>query len=215
MVAGLDEAGRGSIIGNLFLAIVEADGKTLEDFKKWGIRDSKLLTKKKRKELASKIKENSKWAIASVNPEEIDNRFSNGLNLNTLEALKYAELINNLKPSKVIIDCPSPNILSFKKNMEAYLEVEPELVLEHKADENHVVVGAASILAKNARDEHIQNLSELCGIDLGSGYPSDPVAMRGMNKLIGTSFDLYIRKSWEPYIKIREEREQKKLGDFK
>lgn len=215
VVSGIDEAGRGSILGNLFIALVETDNKTIEYFKSIGVKDSKLLTDKRRTELAEKIRERSVWAIASLDPQEIDNRFSNGLNLNSLEAVKYAELINKIKPKKVIIDCPSPNIPAFKKTVEGYIETKPELVLEHKADLNHVIVSAASVLAKDEREKHIKSLSEMCGVNLGSGYPSDPVAMKGVNQIMNTEFSLYIRKSWMPYLKIREGLEQKKLGDFR
>ena len=214
MVSGLDEAGRGSILGNLFIAIVEANEETIKMFEKEGVKDSKLLTKNRRAELAEKIKDNSVWMITSVDPQQIDSRFSDGINLNELEAIKYAELINKVNPRKAIIDCPSPNPISFKKTMEKYIETKTELLLEHKADANHIIVAAASVLAKNARDEHIATLSEMCGVNLGSGYPSDPIAMKGLKKIMGTEYDLYIRKSWMTYTRIKEEKEQKKLGDF-
>jgi len=187
MVSGLDEAGRGCLVGNLFLAIVEADNETIEKFKEGGVKDSKLLSSEKRGELAVKIKENSTWAIASLDPQEIDGRF----------------------------DCPSTNITAFTAKVKSYLETDTILVLEHKADLNHVIVGAASILAKEEREKHIKLLSEMCGVNLGSGYPADPIAMKGAKKLIGTEFDLYLRKSWATYSKMVENKEQKKLGDYK
>ncbi len=214
MVAGLDEAGRGSILGNLFIAIVDADESTIRKMKKWGVKDSKLLSPKKREELSEKIKANTKWAITSLNPQEIDGRFGNGLNLNKLEAIKYADLINKIKPEKAIIDCPSPNIIAFRNLLKRFIETNTELIVEHKADLKYTIVGAASILAKTERDKHINALSEMCGVNLGSGYPSDPIAMKGVNKLMNTEYSVYIRKSWEPYLRIRREKEQKKLGDF-
>ena len=83
-------------------------------------------------------------------------------------------MINKLKPDKVIVDCPSNNIEDYSDYIKKKLNVDCELVAEHKADLNHLVVGAASILAKVTRDREIEKIKKKIGQNIGSGYPADP-----------------------------------------
>lgn len=214
-IAGIDEAGRGAILASLHLAIVMSDKKTINEFKKMGIRDSKLLTPGRREQLASKIKKMADYGLVKVSPDKIDSRFSDGSNLNWLEGRKMAELINTHKPDVVYIDCPSVNLKKFKGFLKARLDYNPKLVVEHKADQNYPVVGAASIIAKVSRDSEIAKLSKKIGIYCGSGYSSDPIAIKAVKKMIHTPLEKHIRKSWYTYSRIKEEKEQRKLGDFK
>ena len=205
----------GSVIGSLHLAIVMSDKKTSDEFKKMGIRDSKLLTPGRREQLASKIKKMADYGLVKVSPDKIDSRFSDGSNLNWLEGRKMADLINKYKPDIIYIDCPSTNIKKFKGFLKARLDYEPELVVEHKADQSYPVVSAASILAKVSRDSEIAKLGKEIGIHCGSGYSSDPIAIKAVKKMLHTPLEKYIRKSWYTYYRIKEEKEQRKLGDFK
>ncbi|MFA7708465.1 MAG: ribonuclease HII, partial [Candidatus Pacearchaeota archaeon] len=114
-VLGIDEAGRGPVIGPMIIAgVMIEQGKeaTLGE-----VKDSKLLAHKKRIELSKIIMENSKFLIIEVKPKEIDEAVESkeGMNLNWLEAHKQAEIINKLSPDKVIIDCPSINCSAYEK----------------------------------------------------------------------------------------------------
>jgi len=169
-ILGIDEAGRGPIIASMYLVGVLGDETVEEKFKQMGVKDSKLLTHKKRCLLEGKIKDLAlKVKIIQVKPEEIDMAVDGGkLNLNWLEAHKQAEIINELKPDKVIIDCPSPNIKKFKEYLLNLIEDKRvELVVEHKADKNYFIVGAASIIAKCEREKEVAELKKKYG-DFGS-----------------------------------------------
>src|SRR3989338_7293360 len=156
-VCGIDESGRGPVIGPMVIAGVVVTEDKLDELKNLGVKDSKLLSARKREYLFDKITEKAdKYEIIIVYPKEIDETLRHpSLNLNILEKLKIADIINKLKPDKAIIDCPSPNANAFKMQLKAELSYKPELIVEHKADTNYVIVGAASVLAKVTRDREI------------------------------------------------------------
>lgn len=217
LICGIDEAGRGPIIGPLVmcgLLVKEEDEKKLV---KLEVKDSKLLTKVKREFLFDKIKEISyKYEIIAIYPEEIDRAVNNhdGLNLNKLEARKTAEIINMLNPDKAIIDAPSNNIKSYKEYLLGYIKNKKiELVLEHKADLNYPVVSAASILAKVTRDAEIDKIKKRIKVDFGSGYMSDPKTASFLEKYYEKHSELF-RKSWMPYQDKMNKKFQSRLEDF-
>jgi ribonuclease HII len=217
LICGLDEAGRGPVIGPLVmcgLMVKEGDEKELVKLK---VKDSKLLTKKKREFLFDKIKNISyKYEVVVIGPDEIDKAVNNhdGLNLNKLEARKSAEIINTLKPDKVIIDAPSNNIKSYKEYLSGYIKNRKiELKLEHKADLKYPVVSAASIIAKVTRDNEIEKIKKRIKVDFGSGYMSDPKTVAFLERHYETYPDLF-RKSWFPYKDIVSKKFQRKLEDF-
>src|SRR3989338_8452465 len=120
LICGIDEAGRGPLIGPLVICgavINEKDGARLKNI---GVKDSKLLTPKQREDLFDKVKSIVKsYKILIVEPDEIDNAVeSDTLNLNWLEAVKSAEIIHSLekevKIDKTILDCPSNNISAYR-----------------------------------------------------------------------------------------------------
>ena len=179
IVFGTDEAGKGSLIGNLCMAGVIVEESKVGDLEAIGAKDSKLLTHKKRIEVAKEIKKIVKdYIVVEALPSEIDEAIdgNNSLNLNWFEANHIAEMINKLKPDTAIIDCPSPNIEKFTDYIKNRLDnKEIKLIVEHKADANHFPVAAASILAKVARENNVKKIEEEVGESIGSGYPSNPV----------------------------------------
>ncbi|MFH0867841.1 MAG: ribonuclease HII [Candidatus Woesearchaeota archaeon] len=217
LICGIDEAGRGPILGPLVmcgLLIKEEDEKKLV---KLEVKDSKLLTKARREFLFDKIKDVSyKYEIIEIYPDEIDNAVNNhdGLNLNKLEARKSAEIINLLKPDKAIIDAPSNNIKSYKEYLMGYVKNKNiKLILEHKADVNYPIVSAASILAKVTRDNEIEKIKKKIKIDFGSGYMADPKTVDFLEKYYEKHSELF-RKSWMPYQNKVNKKFQSKLEDF-
>ncbi|MBL7100902.1 MAG: ribonuclease HII [Nanoarchaeota archaeon] len=88
-----------------------------------------------------------------------------------------------------------------------------ELILEHKADLNHPVVAAASILAKVTRDNEIEKIKQDIKIDFGSGYPSDPITKEFLEKN-HRKYSKIFRKSWSSYKEILNKKFQKKLEGF-
>ena len=163
LVAGIDEAGRGPIVGPLIIAGILINEEDSAKLKTIGTKDSKLLTHKKRIALAKqilKIIKNQK--IILVQPNEIDNAVQghDGLNLNWLEARKTAEIINHLRPDKAIIDCPSPNIKAYSNYLKKFINNQNiEIIVEHKA-EKYEPVAAASIIAKVAREDEVEKIEK-------------------------------------------------------
>ncbi len=202
LIAGIDEAGRGPIIGPMVMAGVLMEENDERKLKELGVKDSKLLFPAEREKLFEQIKGIVKdFSIIIVPPQEIDAAVngSNGLNLNRLEAKKTAEILNSLKPEIVIVDCPSNNIEAYSALLSSQLSFKPKkMVMEHKADVNYVVAAAASILAKVTRDREIENIKSSIKKDFGSGYLSDQKTQAFFEQHYLTHADIF-RKSWKPY----------------
>ncbi|MBS3147132.1 ribonuclease HII [Candidatus Woesearchaeota archaeon] len=199
----------------MVLSGILTDEEGIESLKSIGVKDSKKLTPRKRAYLFNKIiKIVKKYSILTVFPEEIDGKLNHGINLNDIEAIKSAQIINELKPDKVIIDCPSPNLKAWKNYvLELLNDKKIELIVEHKADSNHIPCAAASILSKVTRDNEIEKIKKKIGIDFGSGYPSDPITKKFLKENID-KFPEIFRKSWSTYSDQKGTKLQKSLGDF-
>lgn len=222
-IGGVDEAGRGPVLGPMVMAIVAASPTQLEFLKSIGVKDSKLLTEKKREQLFREIKKNLPSAIIKLKPEEIDKHvLAQNSSLNNLEAITSAKLIKEVSKlasiKNVMLDLPS-------KNKEEYLRVVKsklsfplnslDINAEFKADLNYVVVGAASILAKVTRDREIKNMEKKLGFSIGSGYPSDKYTVESLHKNFKKLKDSkFVRLSWATVKELLEKREQTKLSNF-
>ena len=217
LVCGIDEAGRGPIVGPMVMCGILTDEEGAAQLKKIGAKDSKLLSPKQREQLFGKIIKIVKdYKIVIVSPAEIDSsvQSADGMNLNWLEAHKSGEIINALNPDKIIIDSPSNNVENYKKYLLRLLKNKKvEAVVEHKADVNHVECSAASILAKVTRDEEVEKIKKIVVEDFGSGYLSDPKTIAFFDKYFEVYPDIF-RKSWAPYKDKVNGKSQKKLGDF-
>ena len=215
LTVAIDEAARGPLIGSMVMAGVLVDEEDIESLKSIGVKDSKLLSQKKRVALFKKI--NSivkKHKILVVSPKEIDAALeSDDLNLNWLEAQTSAKIINALKPDKIIIDCPSNNVSAYKKYLLNLLDNKKvDAVVEHKADLNYVECAAASILAKVTREEEIEKIKKEAG-DFGSGYMADPKTAKFLKENAEKHPDIF-RKTWAPYKKMLAMKKQKNMNDF-
>ncbi len=215
LVCGIDEAGRGPLIGPMVMAGVLVDEEGSESLKSLGVKDSKLLSQKRRVALYKRIVSVAKkYKITVIEPEEIDAALeSDDLNLNWLEAHTSAKIINELKPDKVIIDSPSNNVVAYKRYLMKLLDNRRiEAVVEHKADVNHVECSAASILAKVTREEEIERIKKAVG-DFGSGYLTDPKTIKFFEENFERHPGLF-RKTWAPYRKRLHLKGQKSMSDF-
>ncbi len=220
LIIGIDDAGRGPLIGPMIMAGVLIEKKDEEKLKKHNVRDSKLVPHPLRIKLAELIKGVAiKYHIVKVYPSEIDFSITNRVNLNTLEAKKAAEIINALNSkdkTNVIIDCPSVNTKAWKNVLLKYIDESNNLDIkcEHKADVNHVSVSAASILAKVSREEEIKKLKLQYG-NFGSGYPGDPLTKEFL-KNKGKEFKNtgLFRKSWQTWKALFPQKEQATLERF-
>lgn len=174
MIAGVDEAGRGSVIGPLVIALAEIPESKLYLLNEIGVKDSKLLKRNERKEILEKVAEIARFYYKIFDAHELVD-FMKLKSLNELELEGMANLSNTTRSEKIIIDCPSAGIPSFSKNINCLLNTPKTLIIEHKADLNHSIVALASIAAKEKREALIDVLKEKHG-DFGSGYPADPKA---------------------------------------
>jgi ribonuclease HII len=220
LILGIDDAGRGPVIGPMVLAGCLIDDKVESELKKLGVKDSKQLTQKRREFLSEKIKELAEtFEVVLAYPEEIDGKNKAGINLNALEAIKMAEVINRINKGfdkiKVIIDCPSVSIEKWKDYLKTKVNnlSNLEIVCEHKADVNYVAVSAASVLAKCVREIEMGKLKEQYGDEIGSGYCSDPLTTKFLQKHAQTYGDKGIfRKTWSTWKDVCSLNEQKKLA---
>ncbi len=216
IICGIDEAGRGPIIGPLVICGVCIKEEEEHKLVELGVKDSKVLTAKQRERLFDKIlKIVESHKIIEINPQEIDKEVEsdNGSNLNWLEAKKCAEIINELKPDKTYIDCPSPNIPAYKSFLQKRIFAKKELVCAHHADANYPVVSAASIIAKVTRDERVDELKKNIRVDFGSGYIADPKTAEFVKKNWEKYPEIF-RHSWAPYKHAAGMKNQKKIGEF-
>lgn len=200
---GIDEAGRGSVIGPLVMGAVSVTEKTLQYYATTQITDSKQLSSEKRAELFNIIKETSHSnATIALQPVDIDNALTSATtNLNLLELQAMTQLILSNPATDIFIDAISkPDycttnlnillkkesaILSVKKvdketlHFARMLEDTKKLATitsQNKADVNFKVVSAASIIAKVTRDETIRSLEREYSLQegiLASGYPNN------------------------------------------
>ncbi len=206
LILGIDDAGRGPVLGPMTLAGVLAEQKDEKILQLWGAKDSKLLTPKKRNEIKEKIKKQFKYHIEITEPEEIDN----SSNLNYLEAIKTAKIINKLTKDskekiKVIVDCPSVNIQAWSNDVQQLIKYPKniQLLCEHKADLNHPIVSAASIIAKEKREDEVYKLKLKLKIDFGSGYPADPKTKEFVTENFNKEkYKTLIRFSWNTIKKL-------------
>jgi ribonuclease HII len=208
-VGGIDEAGRGAILGPLVVAGVSANSKALKRLAELGVRDSKLLTHERRCALYEEI---TSWCDAvsflPILPEEIDRYVTYGRRrrkLNFLEAIHMARIVPLLGVDQVYIDAPDTNARLFTTELKEMLRSRPcpRIVAEHKADRNYVVVSAASIVAKVERDRAVELLRVEHG-EFGSGYPSDEETIAYLRRWMERegAFPPFARRSWRTWDRI-------------
>ena len=211
-ILGIDESGRGPVLGPLVLCGYLIDEEKLPLLKKLGVKDSKLLTAEKREAMFLDLKKISDGIkIIKVPAHEIDSSD----NLNTLEIRKMQEIINSLQADIVYIDSPEKNTKKFSQKITEGLKNDVEIVAENYADSKYLQVGAASIVAKVTRDADILKLHKIYG-NFGSGYTSDERTIAFLKDWIkkNKEFPLEVRKSWITIEEMMREKHQKKLDAF-
>ncbi len=225
-ILGIDEAGRGPLIGPMVMAGVVATLEQEKRLKNIQVRDSKMIAPAVREEMFDRIKSIvTDYEIIVISSEEIDKALdSPDMNLNLLEALHSAMITTKLckrqKCDTLILDCPSNNTRKYIQQFRHFLkeDIAIKIIAEHKADVHYVPVSAASILAKVTRDRAIEDLKKKYKVDFGSGYPSDPRTV----SFLQTNYNKYpfFRKSWETWreaagiIKEKKKSTQRALGEY-
>ena len=213
LIAGVDEAGRGPVIGPLVIAGVVVKEEHSEALVEWGVRDSKQLTPRRREALELTIQRIAlQVEVLEISANEIDTQRLAKRSLNDLEAQWMAMVLEHLQWDIAYVDAADVVAERYGRTIQAHLKTEKPIVSEHKADQNYPVVAAASILAKVRRDRRIAELHKQYG-DFGSGYPSDSKTRRFLKEWItkhGT-FPEIVRKTWETARKILAARRQQAL----
>ena len=215
-IVGLDEAGRGSIIGPLVIGGVAVDGEGLRRLSEVGVKDSKLLSPAGRTRLYRMIKSIAeKIVVRKITPEEIDEYVTTGVKyrrLNYLEAITMGKVAAELEPDIVFVDASDVDPERFGGDIRSTMNRdEVEMISVHHADQIYPVVSAASIVAKCERDGEVAEIAEAHG-SFGSGYPSDSRTTRFLSDWLSTHGEMppFARKSWKTWKKIRS----KSLDEF-
>ena len=202
LVCGVDDAGRGPVIGPLVIAGVLVEESKLDLLKSLGVKDSKKLTPILRTRLAEEIPRIvDRHYIVELDAPSLDkvvNRAPKFQRLNLLEAKKMAEVVEALRPDVVYVDSSDTDTERFRNNILDELTYRPKVISEHHADDTYPVVSAASILAKVRRDTRIDEIRKQYG-DFGSGYAHDPQTIRFLGEYYRANkeFPPIVRRSWK------------------
>jgi len=220
VIAGVDDAGRGPIIGPLVIAGILIPEDSQESLRSMGVKDSKLLTPRQRTGLNVKIREVAlKVSVVEAQPKEIDEVVLHAeklKKLNFLEAQMMARVIGELGPEVAYVDASDVNEARFGEDIRDSLPASLKtlkICSEHHADRTYPVVSGASIIAKVRRDTIVDGLRQQYG-DFGSGYISDPKTMDFLRDWRRThaEYPPIVRMSWKTIKDLENERAQSRLG---
>ncbi|MGC8567657.1 MAG: ribonuclease HII [Candidatus Micrarchaeia archaeon] len=224
IICGGDEAGRGALVGPLVVAVVAIKSTYSKKLSEIGVRDSKMLSPKKRESLYGNIFDlATEVKTDKILPYEINYAMKNNISLNELEAMHFAKLINQIDSDISTIYVDSPDVIAPKfgirikiqsnKNIKVMgIKAKAEkgvkyirMISEHKADSLYPVVSAASIIAKVTRDREIARIKKITGIDFGSGYPSDYKTINAVRtNLNNKALSEHIREYWHTMEDIKQ-----------
>jgi len=213
MICGVDEAGRGPVLGPLVVCgVCVEDDKALRRLK---VRDSKKLTPAKREELAPKIRKIARIELVEIPAAQIDG-LRERMSLNKLEARIFASIIDSLCPKTAFVDAADVDEENFGRMVKRSLIHDVDLISEHKADDTYPVVSAASIVAKVQRDARIREIEVEIGEPIGTGYASDPATIEFLERWTKDkrSFPPHTRKSWLTSQNIMMMNHMRKLDEF-
>ncbi|MDY6932201.1 MAG: ribonuclease HII [Halobacteriota archaeon] len=203
-IAGVDEAGKGPVLGPMCVAAVMMQEDELFKLKELGVKDSKLISPKKRSELSIEIEKIAETVILEVTAHQIDETRKK-MTMNDLAVVSFAKVLLDLRPDKAIVDAVDVKPERFGVKVRERCEFSIDIISEHKADKNHPIVSAASIVAKVRRDKRMSELEEALGVSIGSGYPSDLRTINFIKEIVKKEHQLpdYIRQSWTTIDKFK------------
>jgi len=218
MISGIDEAGKGPVLGPMCVAGVLLDEKKLDALSQMRVKDSKQLTAKRREVLAVGIKKLAdEYYILEVSPFQID-ELRKIMTMNEIMVSCYVKVLEELKPDHAFVDAADVIAERFGENIKKKYARKLEITSEHDADEKYPIVSAASILAKVQRDALVRLLEKKVGVEIGSGYPADPKTIRFLENWIKEHGSLpdFARSSWETAKKLVERfsRTQRRISEY-
>ena len=242
MPFGVDEAGKGPVLGSMFAAAVWVpDRSILPD----GVADSKRLSPDRREELAAQLSDDDRIRIGvqSISPARIDDPATN---MNELAVAAHAGAIEGAlvesvqkdervpesgehpepfaedseytEPIPGVCDACDTDADRFARRVADACGVELDVEAHHGADDDDPLVGAASVIAKVERDAHVAEIAADYSEygDPGSGYPSDPATRTFLEDYVEATGELpaCARESWSTCRTLLAEVTQTGLGEF-
>ena len=219
---GVDEAGKGPVIGPMVAAAVRAAEADLPD----GIDDSKRLTAATRESIATQLRESPAVAVGLgvVTTDEIDDPETD---MNSLTVAAQVRALGDVAADgdHTLVDAGDVSESRFARRVadgvaDAGTDTEGgvaiDVTAEHGADEASQLVGAASIIAKVERDSRIDAIGENYDRDVGSGYPSDPTTREFLADYVDRHGELpaCARASWATCEDVVTAAEQSELAEF-
>jgi len=212
MKCGVDEAGRGSVMGPLVVAAVRSVSD--DAFIEIGVKDSKKLTPNTRERMFDLILKVSEVSIVVASAEDIDEK-RKAMSLNEIEMEMFVKACSALPSLTVYADCPDVNENAFSKEMGMRMRG-TEIIAKHKADDIFPIVSAASIIAKVTRDRMISQIQSEFESNIGSGYPSDHYTMEFIEKWIKANGrpPPHTRCSWEPVRQMMNLSKNTRISDW-
>jgi ribonuclease HII len=205
LLMGVDEAGKGPVIGSMFVAGLVIDEEALFYLAALGVRDSKQLHALRREQLCDKILELAKdYHILEVSPRMID-ELRQVMTMNEVMVRSHAHVVRCLHADRAFLDAADVDEARFAERVRMESSTKMDLIAEHKADRKHLVVSAASILAKVKRDESIKNLERINNCTMGSGYPNDPKTIEFLQGWLREKGNLppFVRSTWATAQRLR------------
>jgi len=198
---GIDEAGRGSVIGPLVVCGVVVEEERLKYLERLKLKDSKKISPKRRVVLSRKIKKIAECHPIHISAADIDLLRSKDVNLNEIEKIAMRKIIGDSKPDVSFIDCIDVKPERFRNEIEKFQD-NLKVVAEHGADDKYAIVSAASIVAKVERDMEITKLRKKFS-EIGSGYPSDPKTISFLKNIPYNELPDFVRRSWSTVERTR------------
>ncbi len=207
---GVDEAGKGPVLGSMFAAAVAGDPADLPD----GVADSKRLVPERREHLDEAIRARCTVGVAEIPVARIDDAETD---MNGLTVAAQAEALAQVASDGLAgyVDAGDVNEDRFGRRVADAVPADVRVTAEHGADDEYDLVAAASIVAKVARDSHVADLAAVHG-DVGSGYPSDPATRDFLLEYVREQGCLpdCARESWQTSRDALAAAEQSGLDEF-
>ena len=216
-ILGIDEAGRGPVIGSMFIGGFMVDEENMDDLEGLGVKDSKKLSDKKRERLREELEDVGEVFLVEFSASRIDD-LRDVMSLNEIELKGFARVIDEAEPDRVFMDLPEPDGDRFIGKVRDLMKTDSDLefTAEHGADDKFPVVSAASIVAKSARESHVEDLHRKYGYNFASGYPHDQPTINFLKDFLEETGEMpeETRMSWSTAQRVVKEADQESLGDF-
>ena len=201
---GIDEAGRGSVLGPLVVGGFLTERSRLEELSRLGVRDSKLLSPERRERLFEELQEVGERIAITIPPAQVDAAVARG-RLNLLEAQVFAQLLSMTDAREVYVDACDVRADRFGRTVKSLARTPARIVSAHHSDRDVPIVSAASIVAKVCRDRAVSRLRLRLESDFGSGYPSDEKTQKFVKDHLSATTEhvSWLRYSWATVARLK------------